>query len=211
MKFYALAGLVFGSVFWAFLGTGTVPEVKQALPERVPIDPYKPAFELTYYDARAFVIAEILAKKELATQAETLMELSQLILDKSEEIGVSPSLILAMIEVESTFKPCAISSVGAKGLMQVMPYRILGRDQAKEQYAFQYHKFYDPHWNIAFGADYFGTLLQRFGSIEKALSAYNLGPTRLSYRLRANQYNGSNYARRVMQRVKKYEPRFKTT
>lgn len=189
----------------------TVPDVWASVPQTVPIDPYMPAFPLDHYDERAFVIAEILAESKLATNAKTLMDLSQLILDKSEEIGILPSLILAMIEVESTFRPCARSSVGAKGLMQVMPHRILGYDEASERFAFQYHMFYDPHWNINFGADYFGTLLQRFGSVEKALSAYNMGPTRISYRLRANQYRGTNYARRVLSRVKKYEPHFKTT
>lgn len=43
------------------------------------------------------------------------------ILSESKKHGISPELIMAIIEVESSFNPMAISKANARGLMQVMP------------------------------------------------------------------------------------------
>lgn len=43
------------------------------------------------------------------------------IVNKSSEYNISPSLIVGIIEVESSFDPLAVSSKNARGLMQVMP------------------------------------------------------------------------------------------
>lgn len=158
-----------------------------------------------FIEDRAFPIAEILDQWGVSKDEWELLSLAQLILDKSDAIGVSPALTLALIETESTFDPCAKSRVGAKGLMQVMPGRILGRNEVKTAYAFKHHLFYDPHWNVAFGLDYLGYLIDRFERLDYAIAAYNLGPTRLSYRLRNNRYNETRYVRRVLSRSERYD------
>tara|TARA_B100001057_G_scaffold348390_1_gene349738 strand:+ start:364 stop:501 length:138 start_codon:yes stop_codon:yes gene_type:complete len=38
------------------------------------------------------------------------------------ELNLPPVLILSVIEVDSAFEHCAVSCVGAQGLMQVMPF-----------------------------------------------------------------------------------------
>lgn len=165
-------------------------------------EPSYEEFDLDMYDQRAFRIAEILQNRNISGDSEELLNLSQLILDKSEEIGVTPSVILAIIDVESTFRPCAISHVGAKGLMQVMPERILQPEMYDEQYAFDHHLFYEPEWNIEFGADYLGYLIKRFGSVDHALAAYNAGPTRFQ---RARGYAGKGYAKKVLSKVEHFD------
>lgn len=80
---------------------------------------------------------------------------------------VPRSLLVATAYEESRMNPRARSAAGAVGLLQVMPstaraYRLDGED---------------PAANVVAGARYLRLLLDRFGSVELALSAYNAGPT----------------------------------
>ena len=161
--------------------------------------------EIDYFDDAAYEIAKILGARGVSDSVAELLSLSQIILNKASEIDVPPSLILAVIEVESDFDPCAISKVGAKGLMQVMPDRILGYQRSRAEYAFSDYLFYDPAWNLNFGIDYLGEMIEMFGSWDKALSAYNQGPTRLMEKMKREPYRGSRYARKVIAREKRFE------
>lgn len=202
-------------VFFSFLGLtlvcGCVFSSKRARFPEVAEVPFEPVRRIPshfdFIEDQAFPIAEVLDSWNVSNDEWELLSLAQLIVEKSEEIGVTPALALALIETESTFDPCARSSVGAMGLMQVMPKRILGHHHVQEAYAFNYHLFYDPQWNINFGMDYLGSLIERFGRLDHAIAAYNLGPTRLSYRLRTDRYSETLYLRRIMKREERYAQR----
>ena len=75
-------------------------------------------------------------------------------------------LLAATAYEESQMDPGARSSAGARGLLQVMPStaRALRLDAD------------DPAANVLAGARYLRLLLDRFGSVELALAAYNAGP-----------------------------------
>jgi hypothetical protein len=79
---------------------------------------------------------------------------------------LDPRLLAAVAKVESGFDPDAVSSAGARGLMQFMPAtaRGMGIDPS------------DPAQAIDGAARYLRTQLDRFGSVELALAAYNAGP-----------------------------------
>lgn len=83
---------------------------------------------------------------------------------------VEPELILAIIAVESTFKERAISRMGARGLMQVMP----GFHSGKIREIGGSHALFDPAKNIHTGsrilADY---LDNQSGNLRRALLSYN--------------------------------------
>lgn len=76
-------------------------------------------------------------------------------------------LLEALVEVESAFEPGAISRAGAMGLSQLMPAtaRALGVLNP-----------FDARANVDGGARYLRAMLDRFGSINLALAAYNAGP-----------------------------------
>lgn len=98
-------------------------------------------------------------------------EISPLIRDASAREGVPEVLVRAVIERESAFRPCAVSSKGAQGLMQLMPGTALElgvRDP------------FDARQNVDAGTRLLKRLLERYqGDVELALGAYNAGPGRV--------------------------------
>jgi soluble lytic murein transglycosylase-like protein len=84
------------------------------------------------------------------------------------ESKVDPLLILAVMAVESRYNPVAESTMGAKGLMQVIP-KFHG-DKLLEHGGET--ALLDPHVNIQVGAQILREYLRRFGETETALQMY---------------------------------------
>src|SRR3954465_10173712 len=84
----------------------------------------------------------------------------------SEAQGVDPLLVRALIQVESNYPPRAKSPRGAMGLMQLMP------STAKE---YQVRNPFDPRANIEAGIKHLKSLIDKWGTTEIALAAYNAG------------------------------------
>ncbi len=92
--------------------------------------------------------------------------------------GATPDLVAALIREESAYDPQAVSSVGAMGLMQLMPET--GQWVAKQsgQPALGKSSLFDPETNIRLGSWYLSHLLERYsGSVVRAVAAYNAGTT----------------------------------
>lgn len=110
---------------------------------------------------------------------------------------VDPRLVKSIIATESCFDRKAVSSVGARGLMQLMP------GTAKE---LGVKDSFNANSNIRGGIKYFSLMLERFnGNTELALAAYNAGPNAVE------KYGGippyaetKGYVKKVLKRYKNY-------
>jgi soluble lytic murein transglycosylase-like protein len=105
---------------------------------------------------------------EMASKQKNLEnKYKPLIIKAAYRYNVEPAIIKAIIMAESGFNPKAVSKVGARGLMQLMPRtaRSLGVEDS-----------FKPAHNIDAGVRYFRQLLDKFdGEVELALAAYNAG------------------------------------
>lgn len=116
-------------------------------------------------------------------------KLAKLIVEQCESYEIDPSLVLAIIQVESNFSPTAVSEKGAVGLMQVMPSTAeylaekLGISISGKK------ELHDPFLNVRLGIYYLSLLEDRFDNIEDALFAYYYGPSR---------FESSRYVRRKL-------------
>lgn len=87
---------------------------------------------------------------------------------ESRRAGLDPALVLGLVQVESNFRKFAVSSVGARGYMQVMPFwtRVLGDGDAG--------KLFHMQTNLRFGCVILRHYLDREqGDLFLALGRYN--------------------------------------
>ncbi len=85
-----------------------------------------------------------------------------------ERVGLEPTLILAIMAVESSFNPFAQSAVGAQGLMQVMTHI---HDDKYVAFGGNFAAF-DPVTNLRVGAQVLKECIARSGSLEAGLRSY---------------------------------------
>lgn len=103
-----------------------------------------------------------------ATVQNQVAQWDHIIDEASKKFGVDRHLITAIIRQESAGNPRAVSSAGAKGLMQLM-------DTTAEMMGVR--RVFDPRENIMGGVGYLKMLLKQFGGNEQlALASYNAGP-----------------------------------
>ena len=89
--------------------------------------------------------------------------------------GLDPQLVLGLIQVESGFNKYAVSPVGARGLMQVMPFwvRQIGTGE---------HNLFDQTTNLRYGCTILRHYLDREqGNLFRALGRYNGSLGRAEY------------------------------
>ena len=90
----------------------------------------------------------------------------QFIEQTAQRYQVDPLLVHSVIQVESDYNPFAISSKGARGIMQLMP------STARR---FEVKNSFNPWQNIEGGVRYLKYLLDLFDSPRLAVAAYNAG------------------------------------
>ncbi len=106
----------------------------------------------------------------------------------SYQFGIRPEIIAGIINAESGFNKNAVSSVGAIGMMQLMPST--AKEMAmKLDIEYNEELLFDASYNIYVGTAYFTELLKQFNDLDTAICAYNAGPYRVKIWL-----NDSNFS-----------------
>jgi hypothetical protein len=100
--------------------------------------------------------------------------------DVGQQFNIDPLLLVAMMAIESSFNPFAESTVGAQGLMQVIPRY----HQEKIGQGASENALFDPEFNVRIGAQVLREGLQRYGGdLQTALQYYGgaLNDTEAAY------------------------------
>lgn len=119
------------------------------------------------FDAEVWLMAKSSQLEKYIPDSQTRLELLRKIHRAATRAGLSPEVVLAVIQIESRFDPYAVSSAGAQGLMQVMPFwkREIGREE---------DNLTQTDTNLRYGC----TILKYYldmedGNLTRALARYN--------------------------------------
>lgn len=203
------------SVFLRRLGANAQTPVEYALVSRLALEVERPDLAVSI-------------AKQGSQDGVTVIEGGYPLIPLPDVSSPEPALVHALIRQESVFNPQAVSPVGARGLMQLMPataQQVAGQLGLKHNHA---RLTADPGYNIKLGSSYMAELLDRFnGSYVLAIAGYNAGPGRVSEWLRKFGdpraegvdvedwiemipiYETRNYVQRVMEGVAVYRARIK--
>ncbi len=134
--------------------------------------------------------------------------LANVIYDESAKYEYDPMFVMAIILTESSFKKGQKSHVGARGLMQVVPF--VGEDVAERAGVEWQGKesLFEPETNIKLGTLHLFEQILEFGDIKKALVAYNYGETRLRGMIRENKPLPKRYLNKVMENYKMLKEKY---
>ena len=125
-----------------------------------------------------------------------------LIINLSNEHGVEPALVKAVIHIESAFRADAVSRAGAMGLMQLMPAtaRIYNLNS----------NFFEPRKNMHAGIAHLKYLMERYDdNTTLSLAAYNAGEGAVARHKGIPPYKETqNYVAKVLKLYGKYQQSF---
>lgn len=119
------------------------------------------------FDAEVWLLDMSTRLKRYVADPEERLTLLRLVHREATKAGLRPDLVMALIHAESRFDRFAISSVGAQGMMQVMPFwkAELGRPQ---------DNLTDNATNLRYGCTILSYYLRKEnGDINRALARYN--------------------------------------
>ena len=150
-------------------------------------------------EAEVAAIASALSRRPTGLTAGEVEAVARTVVGEAHRHALEPSLVMAVMHVESRYYNFAVSPVGAIGLMQVMPGT--GEELAARLgiHWVGPQTLFDPNVNIRLGVAYLRELSDRYGSLPTALAAYNWGPGRIDRRLRLGTAMPDQYPSLVLE------------
>ena len=122
----------------------------------------------------------------------TQQEIDAAIDQAASRHNVDPSLVRAVIKVESNFNPNAVSRTGAMGLMQLMPQTARQLNVVNP---------FDPQQNVDAGVRHLKRLMESYGGdVKLTLAAYNAGAGAVARSAGVPHFRETrNYVKRITQ------------
>lgn len=123
------------------------------------------------------LVFSVFALYKVRTDVERVMfprTYREIVEEQAEVFDLPESLVYAVIKAESNFDTEAVSSVGAIGLMQMMPNTFTWMQEILHE-TYEEKALYEPEVSVRFGCALLRLLLNEYGDLTAALSAYNAG------------------------------------
>jgi soluble lytic murein transglycosylase len=143
-------------------------------------------------------IVDFLKSKRVKATDERLKTIADTVYEEALECDVDYRLILAVMKVESNFRNEAVSKMGARGLLQIMPS--LAKHLSKDTgIAVKGTKsLHEPEKNIKLGVNHISGLIEKFENLNTALHAYNVGSHRIRNKASKEYSPNTPFTRKVL-------------
>ena len=113
----------------------------------------------------------------------------------AKSYGIDPVIVFSMIEKESAYETTAVSDNGdSEGLMQVQR-----KHHGPRMDKLGATDLFDPYKNVLVGVDYLAELIDKYGDIGMALTAYNAGPSGADEHYFSKGIYANEYAEAVLE------------
>ena len=174
-----------GERAFALLQVGQVHAAEEELRYLYPTVAHDPAMRravmLVAWQAGMATLASQIAALDPSRPAGSAVVIPPVSLFPAHGLHVDPSLLYALVRVESNFDPSAVSGAGARGLLQLMPATAafmnkLGSAPIRRRAA----GLSDPAFNLEMGQRYLNYLAEQSsidGDLLRILASYNAGPS----------------------------------
>ena len=142
------------------------------------------------FQAQTRQVVQERAQARIAIREKHPLEYRELIEREASKNNLNPAFVEAIVFNESTFRTGAESSVGARGLMQVMEDTAADIAKALKVENYSFDQLYDAETNVTFGCYYLGKLSQRFrGDPLLVAMAYHAGGNQVQNWLNTSLYS----------------------
>ena len=149
-----------GNQQYEVLSASVRASLARAVNDRSAVDPFNP-------EIRGWVRAMVRRVAPRFPDEHSAERFLALVHYESMRAGLDPHLVLAVIDIESHFRKYAVSSAGARGLMQVMPFWV-------KEIGEPGHNLFHERTNLRYGCTILRHYLDRErGNLVNALGRYN--------------------------------------